>query len=162
MTPTQLIAYEHFGIAIAKTWKSDYPGAIASYEKSIAIDATIADSANNLAWLYTVVPDPKHRDAKKAVGYAQKAVAILPDGDSLDTLACAYGLAGDFQAAIDTDNRALQVGWAPQRSNIAGNLKMFKVGRTCEDPKFGIDPRPFRPGVPQPIGILSKDFNALH
>jgi tetratricopeptide (TPR) repeat protein len=162
MSPTQLLAYEDFGLAIAKTWKRDYAGAIASYEKSIAVDASLGDSENNLAWLYTVVPDAKFRDGKKAVGYAQKAVAIFANGDWLDTLACAYGLAGDLQAGIDAENRALQVGWAPQGSDIVGDLGLLKSGRTCEDPKFGIDPRPFRQGISIPLGILNKDFNAIH
>lgn len=162
MTSAQLLAYEDFAIAIATTWKHDYPGAIAEYEKSIATDATLGDAANNLAWLYTVVPDPKYRDGQKAVAYALKAVAISENGDWLDTLACAYGLAGNFQAGIDTEKRALRVGWAPSGSDISGDLALLTKGHTCEDPKFAIDPRPFRQGIPMPHGILNKDANSIH
>jgi hypothetical protein len=114
MSRPQLIAYEHFGIAISTTWKQNYSGAIMEYEKSIATDATLGDAANNLAWLYAVVPDPHYRDGKKAVEYAKQAVAILSNGDWLDTLACGYGQARYFQAGIDAENQALQIGGHPQ------------------------------------------------
>jgi hypothetical protein len=162
MSSGQLLAYEHFGIAIAISWKHDYPGTIAEYQKSIAVDATLGDASNNLAWLYTVVPDAKYRDGQKAGEYALRAVAISANGDWLDTLACAYGLAGDFQAGVDTEKRALQVGWAPSGSDISGDLALLSSGHTCEDPKFGVDPHPFRQGIPTPVGILNKDANSVH
>jgi hypothetical protein len=162
MSSAELLAYEHFGIAIAISWKLDYPGAIAEYEKSITVDATLGDASNNLAWLYTVAPDPKYRDGQKAVGYALKAIAISANGDWLDTLACAYGLTGNFQAGVDAEKRALQVGWAPSGSDISGDLALLSGGHICEDPKFGIDPHPFRQGIKTPHGILSKDANAIH
>jgi tetratricopeptide (TPR) repeat protein len=162
MTSAQLVAYEYFVVGLAIAWKKDYVGTIAAYEKSIATDASLGDAANNLAWLYAVVLDPKYRDGQKAVEYAEKAVAISPNGDWLDTLACAYGLAGKFQAGIDAENRALQVAWAPSESDIAGDLALLKNGHVCEDAKFGIDPRPFRQATPTPAGILRKDANAIH
>jgi tetratricopeptide (TPR) repeat protein len=162
MTRTQLSAYEYFGIAIATTWKHDYSSAVAKYKESIRVDATLSDAANNLAWLYTVVPDVHYRDGLRAVEYAQKAVALLPNGDLLDTLACAYASAGNFQAGIDAENRALQVGWAPQGSDISSDLASIKSEHPCSDPKFGIDPHPFRQGSPMPQGVLKKDANAIH
>lgn len=162
MTSTQLLAYEDFGIAIAISWKHLYPDAIAEYQKSIAVDATLGDASNNLAWLYTVVPDPKYRDGQKAVKHALRAVAISANGDWLDTLACAYGLVGDFHAGVDAEKRELQVCWAPSGSDISGDLALLSGGHTCEDTKFGIDPHPFRQGIPTPHGMLSKDANATH
>jgi len=162
MSSTQLLAYEYFGIAIATTWKHDYSHAIVEYQKSIATDATLGDAANNLAWLYAVAPDPQYRDGRKAVEYARRAVALFPNGDWLDTLACAYGQAGDFRAAIDAETRALQSAWAPAGSDVLGDLAVLKSGHPCEDPKFATDPRPFRQGTPMPSGVLSKDANAIH
>jgi len=159
MTASQLLAYENFGIGIAKTWKRDYKGAIAAYQKAIEIDATLSDSFNNLAWLYAVVPDLRYRDASQAVALAKKAVAILATGDALDTLACAYALGGDYQAAIDAESQAH---WAPQGSDINGNLALFKDGRPCADPKFGIDPRPFREVSSSQDNIIQRDFNSTH
>jgi hypothetical protein len=57
--------------------ENDIPIAIAKYEKAMSADATLGDSANNLAWLHAVVPAIKFRDGQKAVAYAQKAVSNL-------------------------------------------------------------------------------------
>jgi len=162
MSNAELVAYEHFGIAISFVWKNDIPHAIAEYEKSIAVDSSLGDSANNLAWLYAVVPDIKFRDRQKAISYAQKAVALFPNGDWLDTLACAYGTAGNFAEAVETENRALRAGWAPQGSDMRGDLALLNSRHTCEDAMFGVDPHPFRPSYPIPAGILNKDANAVH
>jgi hypothetical protein len=162
MSDAQLLAYEYFGVAISYTWKNDIPTAIAKYEKAMSVDATLGDSANNLAWLYAVVPAVKFRDGQKAVAYAQKAVSISQNGDWLDTLACAYGAVGDFAEGVAAENRAKQAGWAPSGSNIQGDLDLLNSGHPCEDPTFGIDPHPFRPSQPTPARVHNKDANAIH
>lgn len=163
MTKTQLVAYHFFTLGVAITWKGDYPGLIATYEKAISIDATLNDSANNLAWFYSVVPNVQLRDGKKAVEYAEKAVAILANGDIVDTLACAYGTAEQFQEAVASEQRAIMIGWTPQESNLQGDLTRLQAGQTCEDPMFGKDPRPFRQTAqPVIVNLPSKAANVSH
>jgi hypothetical protein len=157
MTSPQLLAYEHFLVGVAYSWKHDYPHMLQSYEKAVSVDDTLADSLNNLAWYYTVVPEANLRDAHKAVSYAQRATAILADGDGLDTLACAYGLAGDFAQAVATEDRAKIVDWAPQGSDVEGDARSLAAAQLCEDPGFGVDPHPFRPSQPARQGIIKKD-----
>jgi tetratricopeptide (TPR) repeat protein len=162
MNGNQLLAYEHFGLGISFTWKKDIPHAIAEYKKAISVDASLGDSANNLAWLYAVVPDAIFRDGPKAVAYGQEAVAIFPNGDWLDTLACAYGLTGDFAKGVEAEHKAIQEGWAPQGSNLEDDLAVLSGGHPCSDPTFGVDAHPFRPSDPTPTKVLSKDANAVH
>lgn len=162
MSNAQLLAYEYHDVAISYTWKNDIPTAITEYEKAISIDATLGDSANNLAWLYAVVPDVKFRDGKKAIVYARQAVSISQNGDWLDTLACAYGADGDFGEGIAVEKRAKLAGWAPSGSDILGDLNKLSARLPCEDPAFGIDPHPFRPSQPTPARALNKDANAIH
>jgi hypothetical protein len=150
MSKSQLLAYEHFGVAIVYTWKNDIPRAIAEYETSMSVDSTLGNSANNLAWLYAVVPETKFRDGQKAVSYAMRAVALFPNGDWLDTLACAYGTAGDFAEGIAAEQRAIRAGWAPQGSAMRKDLALLSSGHPCMDAAFGIDPHPFRPRHPMP------------
>jgi hypothetical protein len=162
MSNTQLLAYEHFGVAISDTWKHDIPHGIAEYEKAISVDASLGDSANNLAWLYSVIPDANFLDGRKAIPLGQEAVAVFPNGDWLDTLACAYGTAGDFPKGVEAEHRAIQEGWAPQGSDLDHDLALLSSGRPCQDPTFGVDPHPFRPSHPTPTKVLSKDANAVH
>lgn len=162
MNSRQLLAYEHFGVAISLTWKRDIPHAIGEYEKAISVDASLGDSANNLAWLYAVVPDQTYRDGQKAVTLAEQAVSIFPNGDWLDTLACAFGTAGDFPKGVEAENRAIHAAWAPQGSNLDDDLALLSGGHACSDPTFGVDAHPFRPAHPAPTKFLNKDANAVH
>jgi tetratricopeptide (TPR) repeat protein len=129
-----LLAYEYFGVAVSYTWKNDIPTAIAKYEKAMSVDATLGDSANNLAWLYAVVPAVKFRDGEKAVAYAQKAVSISQNGDWLDTLAFAYGTAGDFVEGVAAEKRAKQADWAPSGSKHSGRLGLAKQRSSVRGP----------------------------
>jgi tetratricopeptide (TPR) repeat protein len=53
-------------------------------------------------------PDPKMRDGKTAVVYAEKAVAATKrkDPDNLDTLAAAYAETGQFDQAVNVQREA--------------------------------------------------------
>jgi tetratricopeptide (TPR) repeat protein len=63
----------------------------------------------NLARVLATAPDPKLRDAKRAVTEAQKAVDMIKyrDGRFLDTLAAAYAEAGQFDKAVETQQKAI-------------------------------------------------------
>ncbi len=72
-----------------------------------AADQGLDDAQNNLAWVYATAKDPRFRDGKAAVGYAQKAVAQADDYQYLDTLAAALARDGQFAAAVKTQTEAL-------------------------------------------------------
>ena len=59
---------------------------------------------NNLAWVYATSKDGAHRDAKKAVDLAQRALVLSPyDHHVWSTLSEAYYVAGEYEKA----NRAI-------------------------------------------------------
>ncbi len=145
LTNSQLAAYHFLTTGTAASAKEDYFAAIAQVEKALSADPTFGNSANYLAWLYTVVPLNQLRNPQKAIFYAEKAVAISSEGDTLDTLACAYALAGDFPRAIATEKKAVQVVANDQKPTVKTNLERITAGQTCEDPSLGKDRLPFRP-----------------
>jgi tetratricopeptide (TPR) repeat protein len=66
---------------------------------------------NELAWTYATSRDPRYRHSAKALEYAEKAVS-LSEGkmpEILDTLAEAYFVNGDFDKAIETERKALEL-----------------------------------------------------
>jgi tetratricopeptide (TPR) repeat protein len=65
---------------------------------------------DELAWLLATYPDSKSRDGSEAVRLAERACVLTERGIPalLDTLAAAYGEAGDFPRAISAVEEALK------------------------------------------------------
>ena len=164
MNEKQLHAYHEATVAVAWSWRGDQPHMIETYLRSISIDRTHALAQNNLAWFYAAFPKLELRDGRKAVQYGLQTVAVIPDGDSLDTLACAYAQIGDFSQAVVTELDALKSAYAPFSSDIQGDLALFqgRPPRSCNDASFGKDPAPFRPGHSVANAPADRDLLRLH
>ncbi len=163
MSRPQVIAYADFTSGNALIWKGEYTKAIKKYEDGVSLDSIHSESANQLAWFYSVVPDQRFRNGSKAVHFAQIAAGILPDGDVLDTLACAYGAAGDFPDALTAEDRAVALDYAPEGSDVRGDRNALATGKTCADPTFGKDPKPFRPEHSRSAKLAERcEFNSLN
>jgi hypothetical protein len=143
LSEAETLAYYDALIAMAWSWRGDDQRMAAYYERSMQRDSMRTFAANNLAWYYAATPKPGRRDGAKAVMYAQRAVALLPSSENLDTLACARAQAGDYTGAIREGHRAAAAGHA--QAGIKRNLALFARKKTCIDPGIGRDPAPFRP-----------------
>ncbi len=62
---------------------------------------------NSVAWLYVTSTDPNVRSPQKALEFARKAVDADPRDFVLDTLAESYFATGNFQKAIETEQKAV-------------------------------------------------------
>ncbi len=90
--------------------KRQYDLAIKEYIKAIRIEPKFRVAYNNLAWLLATCSDEKYRDGLTALKFAKKAVDLDPESSaSLDTLAAAYAAAGDFDNAIKTQEKVIQL-----------------------------------------------------
>jgi len=105
LSPREPAIYDNRGNAWSK--KGDYKRAIADYNRALEIDSNFGMSCNNLAWLLATVPDSGLRDGNRAVQLAQKALTLLPDISTSDTLAAAYAEAGNFDEAVRTMERLI-------------------------------------------------------
>ncbi|MFH1730831.1 MAG: hypothetical protein ABIF82_04165, partial [Planctomycetota bacterium] len=95
---------------------------------------------NNMAWTLAIAGRPEAQDNKLAVRLAQKGVDGLGEDDEelsshIDTLACAYATAGDYDAAARLMQKAWEVGTSdPAREIFARRLVRF-IGMAKTDPK---------------------------
>jgi tetratricopeptide (TPR) repeat protein len=162
MTELESFAYHDAVVAVAWSWRNQNEKMIQFYLRAISRDPTRAFSLNNLAWYYAAFPDHAKRDGSKAVEYAKRAVGLFPDGDNLDTLACAYAQLGDFLRARSSEADAAASGYTPFGSNIADDMALFVAGQSCNDPAFGTDPQPFRPHQPTVRPPTAREILRLH
>lgn len=124
--------HARYQLGLALQCRGQYAAAIAQFQKVIELDPLHITAQNNLAWMLATCPDASLRNGPKAVEAAQRAVQ-LSAGNSpqiLDTLAAAYGEAGQFPEAITTARQALDLSVAqnnkPLAEAIQNQLKLFE------------------------------------
>ncbi|MBO0698381.1 MAG: tetratricopeptide repeat protein, partial [Zavarzinella sp.] len=107
------IGYRHRGMAYSR--KKDFAKAAEDYAKAVELNPDSALNQNQLAWTLATVPDAKVRDGKRALEAAKKACELTDhkNGGYLDTLAAAYAELGEFDKAVQWQEKALQVGDIP-------------------------------------------------
>lgn len=122
LNPGDPAIYDNRGNAWSK--KGKYAKAIADYRRALEAAPDFVVAYNNLAWLLATCPQRKHRDGKKALEMARKAVKLNPDASTLDTLAAAYAELGDFDEAVRTMDRIIRV--LKERGEPESRLKAFR------------------------------------
>lgn len=82
----------------------------------------------SMAWILATHPDAGIRNGGRAVGLAQRAIALVPyqDPGLLDTLAAAYAEAGQFDQAVSTAESASAAAFGPRAEAIGKRLELYK------------------------------------
>ena len=126
-------AYSNRGLAYLA--KGDYKRAIRDFDQAIAINPASAPAYNNLAWILATHKDSKVRDGARAVQLAEKACELTgyKDPTNLDTLAAAYAQLGQFDKAVETAKKAMQIARAAKNEKLAKdiqkNLELYEAKR---------------------------------
>jgi tetratricopeptide (TPR) repeat protein len=88
-----------------------YDKALADWNKAIELDRRLGPAWNSLAWLFATCPQPKFRDAGKAVGLAKKAVELAPkEANYWNTLGAAHYRAGNWKEAVAALEKSMKLG----------------------------------------------------
>jgi tetratricopeptide (TPR) repeat protein len=125
LNPSEALAWRVRGA----TWagKADYAKALADYSESIRIDPENPDSLHHRVVLQSGCMDAQYRNGKQAIEDATKACEVSEWQSPLylTGLAFAYAEAGDFDAAIKWQTKAIELAKG-STSSLQANLELFR------------------------------------
>ena len=131
--------HAHYQLGLLLESRGRFAAAIAQFGKILELEPRHVAAQNNLAWLLATCPDATLRNGNKAVELAQRAER-LSGGRSpeiLDTLAAAYAEAGQFDQAVETAKRALNLSGVqnnrPLAEAIQSRRKLYQTGFPFRD-----------------------------
>ena len=109
--------------------------AISAYHEAIRIKPDYQAALNNLAWIYATSPDARIRDGGEAIALATKAYQLsgFKKAEALDTLAAAYAEQGNFNKAMEYQNRAVEVASPEIKKDLKMRLQLYKEGHAYRD-----------------------------
>ncbi len=105
--------------------KQNLREAIQHFETALRLHPDWAPAQNNLAWVLASAPDTAVRDGKRAVEIAERANSLAQKETPLvlHTLAAAYAQDRQFERAVATAERALQLADRDGASGLASDLR---------------------------------------
>lgn len=120
--------YEHGNNGLTK----DTAQALYWYRK--LADHGDAESLNNVAWAYATSSEPSIRNPGAALELARKAISLQkdhPDPNHLDTLAEAFYVNDQPDAAARTELEAIALASPTKRSDFEKRLDKYQLARKC-------------------------------
>lgn len=144
-----------FNLAVAFIQQERFGEAVALLERGLQEEPQNLRMMAGLATLLATCPEARHRDGDKAVQLAERLVRRsggkhLP---SLNLLAAAQAEAGDFDRAVGTSQRALQLAQASGQTTlerlIQSRLRLYQIGKPYHEERRSRDPVAPQGGRPQ-------------
>jgi len=114
--------------------KGGFDQALSDYDEAILIDPKSKVAHKKRAWIHATCTDDRYRDGAKAVEDATKACywtnwksPYSPDPDCPGTLAAAYAEAGQFDKAVEWQEKAIDL--ARDNDDFKTRLKLYQAGK---------------------------------
>ncbi len=131
--PDYADAHNNLGYALMSQGKLDE--AIVHFRDALRAKPDWPSSMNGLAQILAIHYDPKVRDANEAMALAGQAAESTKyqNATILDTLAISYAAAGQFEKAVETGQKSLDLALTEKNDQLAGQirkrLELFKAGK---------------------------------
>jgi len=113
--PEYAEALNNRGFAWVKN--GDLAKALDDFSRAIELEPYFLDAYNSKAWILATSSDKRYRNGKQAVELAKKALELNPTVDSLDTASAAYAANGQFDEAIASQKKVIELMIRQNRSD---------------------------------------------
>ncbi|MCK4851207.1 MAG: tetratricopeptide repeat protein, partial [Phycisphaerae bacterium] len=133
LKPTYTKAYNNMAQTLIKLGRAKE--AVKYYRWALQLRADRPKVLNNLAWILATHKDAKIRNGAQAVRLAERACQLesYKRVSSVDTLAAAYAEVGQFDQAVKTAEKAMQLARAAKSEKLAkdirNRLELYKAKR---------------------------------
>jgi len=138
----------HGNLALGLNREGLFEGAAAHFAEAARLNPNDGNACNNHAMMLASCPEAKCRDGKKAVEAATRACELTQwkRPDFLDTLAAAYAEAGDFNAAVMWQTRAIEI-LTDERNRDAfrSRVALYEAKKPYREAFHGLAPAEVRP-----------------
>jgi tetratricopeptide (TPR) repeat protein len=116
--PESALAFNNRGLTYQQMGQLDF--AIQDFEQVIKLTPKNTTGYKSLAMLYASGRDEEFLDGKKAIQYAEKAVALEKNIDTMNTLAAAQARGNRFREATETQTEVLRL--LKTKKNVAPEM----------------------------------------
>jgi len=115
----------HYNLGLVLVSQGKVEQAVSHYQQALKIKPDYAACLNKVVQILVSHPDARVRDANKAIALAERASELTEGKNTsiLDVLAAAYAAGGQFDRAVATVQRAIDLGTA------AGDYELVKYLR---------------------------------
>jgi len=136
LEPGDYIAHLSLGNAYRQAGRADE--ALVEYREASRVRPDVHGPFERMAWIHATHPDPKIRDAAKAMAFAERAAGITQGGDPAvrETLAAAYAANGQFEraaAVVEATIAALPENRSKDLKRLDRQLRSYRDGRALVD-----------------------------
>jgi tetratricopeptide (TPR) repeat protein/serine/threonine protein kinase len=115
--------------------KGELDRAIADWTEALHLDSNLVKAYDGIARVRATSLEERHRDSKLAVEFALKACELTDWKDSgyIQTLAAAYAEAGQFDKAVEWQQKGRDIAPAQNRQELQSRLDLYKSGKPYRD-----------------------------
>lgn len=131
----------HTNLGILFWEQGNFEKALYHWEKGIGLNPEQPNILNNVAWLKAVFTKERFYDPDEAVNLARKACEITDYQETtfIDTLSICYAAKGEFEKAIATAEKALDLAENKNQQQVVKEIQehllLFKAGKSYRQEK---------------------------